>query len=187
MGKTELDKEEVETLVDQAKNGDSEAFGEIYDFYVDAIYRYIFFKVGKEDALDLTENVFLKVWEKLRTYKRGKSYFSSWLFRVAHNTIVDHYRMRKAYTELDTNVPDDKRQNDPVIMTEQNLSHETLQLAIKKLKKKYQQIIILKYINELENDQIARIMKRSEGNLRILKFRALKALKQILEEMNVHY
>lgn len=187
MAKLELDKEEVEKLVVSSQNGNTEAFGKLYDFYVDAIYRYIFFKVGREDALDLTENVFLKVWGNLRSYKRCKSYFSSWIFRIAHNAVVDHYRTRKQYFPLDTDVVDEKLQNNPVVLAEQALSHEVLRTAIKKLKKKHQQILILKYINELENHEIARIMRRSESDLRILKFRALKALKLVLEHMNITY
>lgn len=173
-------------LVAQAQNGDTASFAKIYDFYVDAIYRYIYFKVPKDDALDLTESVFLKVWENLRSYRVSEgSTFSSWLYRIAHNAVVDHYRLHKEYAELDTNIPDEKKDTDPVTMTERRMGQETLRTAISKLKKSYQQIILLKYINELENHEIARVLGRSEGSLRILKFRALKALKRVLENMNI--
>ena len=187
MLKSGLSNKQIEELVLKAQNADIDAFGKLYDHFIDAIYRYVYFKVGKDEALDLTENIFLKVWENLKSYKKGDKHFSAWLFRIAHNTVVDHYRLSKESLSLDLDLPDNKRQNDPVVLTEQRMGSENLHRAIGKLKKKYQQIIILKYINELENQEIARIMRRSEGSLRILKFRALKALKQILEDMNVNY
>jgi len=134
--------------VEKAQHGDTDSFAGLYDFFVNPIYRYVFFKVKKEDALDLTENIFLKVWEKIGSYHReeGKGTFSSWIYRIAHNTVVDYYRLEKEFTGLDENVADDKRQHDPIRMTEQKLSQETLKTAVSKLKKTYRQIILLKFI-----------------------------------------
>lgn len=187
MAQPQLDKQQVEDLVQKAQEGDTEAFGKLYDLFVDPLYRYIFFRIGKEEALDLTENVFLKIWQALHSYKIGSLHFSSWIFRIAHNAVVDFYRLHKEDLPLDYELPETNRSQDPVVLTEQKLSHEVLQKAIAKLSKKYQQIITLKYINELDNEEIARILKKNEGSLRILKFRALKALKKILESMNIHY
>jgi len=189
MAKRDLTAEQIEDLAEKAKMGDTASFAMLYDCFVDPIYRYVFFRVKKDDALDLTENIFLKVWENIRSYRsaEGRGTFSSWIYRIAHNTVVDHYRLQKEYAELDANVADEKRQNDPVQVTEQNLGRETLKKAVSKLKKAYQQIILLKYINELENHEIARIMKRSEGSIRILKFRALRALRDVLENMRINY
>lgn len=184
----DVDKQQVETYLSQAQNGDTDAIAKIYDLYVEPIYRYILFKVGKEEALDLTENVFLKVWENLKSYKTGNMYFSSWIFKIAHNLVVDHYRLTQdSAAPLDIDIADDKAHSNPVLLAEKGLSSEVLSKAISKLKKNYQQVIILKYINDLENREIARIMKRGEGSLRILKFRALKALKQVLLQMGVKY
>jgi RNA polymerase sigma-70 factor (ECF subfamily) len=188
MTKKELDKEQIEKLVKKAQAGDTDSFGELYDYYVDGIYKYIFFKVDRAEALDLTENVFLKTWENIKKYKKIRNkYFSSWLYRIAHNLVVDYYRMRRESVSLKIDVADDKRMNDPIVLAEQALSQEVLRKAISQLKHKYQQIIIYKYINGLNNREIGKIMGRSEGNLRILKFRALKSLRQILEEMNINY
>lgn len=172
-----------------AQLGDTDAFGELYDLYVDNIYRYIYFRVEREEALDLTENVFLKAWENLKSYKKvSNKYFSSWLYRIAHNIVIDHYRGRRETVDItDLNLPDEKRMNDPVVLTEQSLSHDALRKAVGKLNKKYRQLILLKYVSGLSNPEIAKVMGRSEGNLRILKFRALRALRQILENMNVKY
>jgi len=188
MAKKVLTIGEIEQLVEKAQNGDTGSFGDLYDFFIDPIYRYIFFKVKKDDALDLTENVFLKIWENLGSYRKTEgSSFSSWAYRIAHNVVVDYYRITKEHSELDANIADDKKHNNPVVTTERKLGQDALKNAIFKLKKTYRQIILMKYINELENHEIARVLRRSEGSVRILKFRALKALKRILEEMNITY
>jgi len=189
MKKQEPDKEKVEELVLRAQRGDTDAFGELYDLYVDGIYRYIYFRVDREEALDMTENVFLKVWENLKSYRKvNNKFFSSWLYRIAHNIVVDYYRMRKEVVDISKlHLPDEKRMNDPVVLAEQSLSQDVLKEAIGKLNKQYRQLILLKFINGLDNREIAGIMRRSEGNLRILKFRALKSLRRILEEMNINY
>jgi RNA polymerase sigma-70 factor (ECF subfamily) len=183
----DIDREQVEKYVAMVQSGDMEAFGKIYDMYVDSVYRYVFFKVRKEEALDLTENVFLKVWENIKSYKTGKYYFTGWLFKIAHNIVVDYYRLNKDPISLSIDIADKKTDIDPVVLTERGLSSQILKKAIEKLKSQYRQIILLKYINEMENREIARIMRRGEGSLRILKFRALKALKRVLEEMGAHY
>lgn len=188
MAKKVLTTGDVESLVEKAQTGDTGAFGDLYDFFIDPIYRYIFFRVKKDDALDLTENVFLKIWENLHSYRKTEgSSFSSWVYRIAHNAVVDHYRMTKEHSELDANLADEKKHNDPIVRTERKMGQEALKSAISKLKKTYRQVILMKYINELENHEIARVLRKSEGSVRILKFRALKALKQILEEMNITY
>lgn len=176
-------------MAEQAKDGDTVAFGMLYDFFVDPIYRYVYFRVNHDDALDLTETVFLKVWENLQSYHRGitGAGFSSWVYRIAHNVVVDSYRTDKKYGELSFDLPDENRSSNPAVVTEEKLGSENLRKAIRKLKKSHQQVIVLKYINELENHEIGRILRKSEGSLRILKFRALKALKKVLEGMQIKY
>lgn len=177
--------QELDALVGRALKSDTDAFAELYDLFVEQIYRYMSFRVDAEHVFDLTETVFLKVWENLHTYKIGQAYFSAWIFRIAHNVVVDHYRFHKTPLELEESVPDQKNEVNPVLMTERALNQEMLTKALSQLKDKYRQVIVLKYINELENHEIAQIMKMTEGNLRILKFRALKALRKILENMGM--
>lgn len=176
----------IHALVQKAQAGDTEAFAELYDILIQPVYRYIFYKVKKNDALDLTEAVFLKVWEHLKSYSRLKGAFSSWVYKIAHNAVVDYYRMQREHVDLDAVVlPDESKEADPRFMTENRLNQALLQKALSQLKKKYQDVLILRYINGLEHREIARIMRRSEGSLRILKFRALQSLKKIMEDMNI--
>jgi len=180
--------DDVEDLVVQAQAGIADAFGLIYDKFVNQIYRYIYYRVPKEEAEDITGMVFLKAWEKIHQYVPGKSPFSAWLFRIAHNLIVDNYRFKKDvdFDELSADTPEYRREHNPIKMAERNFSSDKLRVAISKLKKAYKQVVILKFINELSNPEVAQVMKKSEGSVRILQFRALKALKKELEDLGVN-
>lgn len=181
-------KEEIEQLVQKFQKGDRDAFAKLYDHYVEKIYKYFFFKSSQEEAFDLTETVFLKVWENIGSYKKKPgSSFASWIFRIAHNLLVDHYRFNKVNVELDESEPDLRRDASPVFLAEQSLSRDTLHSALDKMKSTYREVIMLSFINGLENDEVAEVMKKSEGSLRVLKFRALKELKKLLVEMGIKY
>lgn len=181
-----LSEEQVEQLVIKSQNGDAEAFAKVYDTFVTPIYRYIFYKVKREDVEDLVETLFLKAWENVKRYKkRDKSGFKSWIFRIAHNLVVDHYRVTREHAGLDPRLSDTKKEANPLKLANETLNNDRLQEAIKELKPNYQQVIILKFLNELSNEEISGILKKSEGSVRILQFRALKALKQILSDMGV--
>src|ERR1043165_3026034 len=89
--------QEDAALIKQAVDGDSEAFGVLYVRYMDAIFRYIYYRVGQDiEAEDLTEEVFIRAWEALPSYQIGQFPFTSWLYRIAHNLVIDHPRKRKA-------------------------------------------------------------------------------------------
>jgi RNA polymerase sigma-70 factor (ECF subfamily) len=182
-------KAEIEKLVLRVKEGDQEAFAELYNTFVDRIYRYVYYRVKVEDAEDLVGTVFLKAWENIWKYKAKKGSFSSWIFRIAHNLVIDYYRASKDvdFEELKIDIPSYKREHNPIGVVEQGFDVEVLKCALKKIKKTYQEVIIYKFINELSNAEIALILKKSEGSLRILQHRALKALKVELEEMNIKY
>ena len=176
---------EIEQLVALSKNGDSEAFTKLYDNFINPIYRYIYYRVGPNEAEDLTELVFLKIWENLHQYEAGRRNFSSWIFRIAHNVVVDHYRSFHHKDELSDQVADHREEAKTTRMAEQRLTNDILNEAMKELKDNYRQILILKYINDMSNEEIAYVMGRSQAALRILQFRALKKLKVVLEERGI--
>lgn len=183
-------RERIEQLVREVKNGSHDAFSELYDIFIDSIYRYVFYRVKNEDAEDITETVFLKVWENIKSYKEKKdTYFSSWIFRIAHNVVVDYYRASKdrMVEEIDVSIPDMNREHNPLRKIEKHLDQEVLRNALNKLKKGYQDILIYKFINDLSNAEIAEVLGQSEGSIRILQFRALKALKEEFEQMGIKY
>lgn len=170
-------------LVKKAQNGDSGAFGEIYDTLVKPIYRYIYYRVDRHIAEDLTEETFLKAWQNLSKYKEGVSPFSAWVFRIAHNLVVDHYRKNgEGSAEIDEQHADDKVHASPSQQLNIKLNEIKLRRAVNQLPENYQQIILLKYINEEDNTVIAKVIGKSEGAVRTLQFRALEKLREILEK-----
>jgi RNA polymerase sigma-70 factor, ECF subfamily len=182
--------EEIEVLVLKAQKGNQEAFAELYDVFIDPIYRYVYYRVNQADVEDVVENIFLKIWENVRKYRRQKNTrFSSWIFRIAHNMVIDYYRSNKVheYDELDLNLVDHNREHNPIRKTQDSLNQRDLKAALTKVKKQYRDILIYKFINEFSNKEISQILKKSEGSLRILQFRALRALKKELIEMGISY
>lgn len=173
---------DTDLLVLKAQKGDTEAFAQIYDALVKPIYRYIYYKVPEAIAEDLTEETFFKAWQSLKSYKKSKHPFSSWVFRIAHNLVVDHYRKHKMVEAIDETMADPHESNNPKQQAELKLTQIRLRKVIRQLPENYQQVIILKYINEMENPEIASIIGKTEGAVRTLQFRALAQLRTFLTE-----
>ena len=174
---------EIESLVRRAQSGDAEAFGEVYDKFVVPIYRYIYYRVSRGQAEDLTELVFLRAWEKRKSYKKQKgNTFNSWIFRIAHNIVVDHYRAndKMEVCELDENIPESKSMADPVRQLENKFEQQELILALRELPDLQQQVVVLKFVNGFENCEIAEVIGKSVGAVRVIQFRALNRLKECL-------
>ena len=169
-------------LVEQAKSGDAEAFGQLYDVCIDRVYRFIFFRVSDElTAEDLTSQVFLKAWQNLGRYQ-PKGPFLAWLYAIARNTVIDHYRTHKQTVSLDEAAPiaakDDKLDD----LIELKFEVNSLQESLQYLTEEQQEVITLKFIAEYDTDQIARKMGKSEGAIRALQMRALQALAKVLNK-----
>ena len=174
-------------LVQRAMNGDQQAFGHLYQHYLEPIYRYIYFRVGDvADAEDLTEQIFIKAWEALPQYKPQSGKFSNWLYRIAHNAAVDHHRQRKS-SPLQP-LPDERlpvgRQTSALEEVIRAEEAAVLAAAIAQLSDDQQQVILLRFIEGLRHAEVARLLKRSEGNCRALQFQALAALHRRLVNWN---
>lgn len=185
-----MEQEKIEKLIRSVqKRRDTDAFSKIYDQFVTQIYRYVFFKVPKDDVEDIVETVFLKAWENIDQYSSQVSKsFSSWLFRIAHNLVVDHYRFAQNHPEDSLHefveiIQDERVEHNPLKRAKRELDKDIVRKALDRLSDNHRQIIVLKFLNELENPEIARILDKSEGSLRILQHRALKSLKDVLVEM----
>ena len=174
------EKPDIDKLVIMAQGGDTEAFARIYDELVKPIYRYIFYRAEESIAEDLTEETFLKVWQNLKKYKKGKHPFSSWVFRIAHNLVVDNYRKDKGTQEIDETMADPEENADPSKQINVKLTQVRLRKVIRRLPDNYQEVITLKYINELDNKEIAETTGKSEAAVRIIQFRALSKLRSML-------
>jgi len=184
-----IGKIEEKLLLYKTKEKDKEAFIKAYDLYVDQLYRFVYFKVGsKEEAEDLCSAVFLKTWnyvlsDKLKDHKTLKAL----LYKIARNLIIDHYRKTSGRAAVSF---DDKDRGVEVADEKQNLGQLAelkadllaLESKLPELKNEYREIIIMRFINELSIKEIAEILNKSRGNVRVLIFRALGALRELLNQ-----
>lgn len=175
----------IDDLVQQTQGGDANAFAKLYDCIVSEVYRYIFYRVQRQDVEDLTELVFLKVWENIRKYQKEGVSFRAWVFKIAHNLLIDHYRIHRSILHLDERLKDTSKESDPIHHTEISLNNGLLVKALSQLKRNHREILILKFINELNNIEIARVLNKREGSIRVLQFRALRSLRKELHKIGV--
>ena len=170
-------------LVQRAIGHDAEAFGRLYDMHVDRVYRHIYYRVGNEtDAEDLTQQVFLKAWQAIDRYKRMASPFVAWLMTISHNLVIDLYRTRKDRAYLEAEVLADDSGPSPERAAEASLEQQRLRRAILQLGGDEQQVVMLRFIEGFEFAEIASVLKKKEGNVRVILHRALVKLRNILEK-----
>ena len=170
-------------LMARAIEGDPEAFGDLYERHLDSIYRFVYFRLGDErDSEHLTETVFLKVWEALPGFQIGRSSVRGWLFKIAQNSLIDHYRTRKQEQSLSTLSELSDTRPDVEQQVVAKVEGERIASATSQLRPEHQQVLMLRFINDLSHAEVAEVLGRSEGAVRVLQHRALKALGELLEE-----
>lgn len=173
-------------LVQRAISLDTDAFGRLYDMYVDRVYRHIYYQVGNVmDAEDLTQQVFFKAWQAIDRYKRTASPFVAWLMTISHNLVVDFYRTKKNKTYLEAEVTSDESAPNPELVAETHFEQKQLRKAILQLPKDQQQVILLRFVEGFRNPEVASILGKSEGAIRVILHRALAMLRHILEKEKV--
>jgi len=167
-----------------ASAGNPDAFSYLYEQNVTRIYNYIYYRVGSElEAEDLTSRVFHRAFGHISKYVEKGVPFSAWLYRIAHNLIAnwhrDSHRRREVSLEDQQELP--VHSELPERSVEQSQEMETLLRAIRRLSEDRQQLILLKYLEDLSNGEIAVIMSRTEGAIKSLYHRALIALREELK------
>jgi len=173
-------KEESE-LIEKAKNRDPEAFGLLYDQYLPAIYRFILLKISdKVTTEDLAHQVFLNAWQNIENYKTQGFPFSSWLYRIAHNAVIDYYRTEKKHFNLES-VEEMAASNNLEGKIDQEFELKLIKTAIKELSSEHQSIIIMKFVEGLTNKEIAVALGKSEGSIKVAQHRSLKIIKKIID------
>src|ERR1044071_3275081 len=139
-------------LIDQAKAGDPDAFAKLYDVYVERVSRYIYFRVSEEFEMeDLVSQVFLKAWENLDRYKPGTSPFIAWLYTIARNLVIDHYRTKKNNLPLEEAIAFPSELDLPDESAQTRFDLEAMRYGLQALSKDQQQALVLKYIAGLPN------------------------------------
>lgn len=170
------------TLLEQIRQCDTAALAQVYDDFYDRIYRYVYGYIGQVGAAeDLTANVFFRLLRAVRDGNSPRSNLSAWLYRVAHNLVVDAFR-RKPPEELELAEWLESDEPDPSRTAEQRMQLERVRLALRQLTESQQQVIMLKFFQGMESREVASIMDRSEGAIDALQHRGLRALRKALQQ-----
>ncbi|MFH0806587.1 MAG: sigma-70 family RNA polymerase sigma factor [Candidatus Brennerbacteria bacterium] len=174
-------REHEEELIQKAKSGDAASFGTLYDLYMPRIYRFVFLRTHqKEDAEDLTHRVFMNAWQNLDRYESRGFPFGSWLYRIATNAVIDHYRTARVHAPLEA-IPEE-------ILSEPNGMGEAVDTAIDlhrvrvmltNLEPDQQNVLLMKFVDDMTNKEIADALGKTEGAVRVIQHRAIKKLKEL--------
>lgn len=177
-------KELEQELVKKAQNGETQAFGLLYDAHIEPIYRFVYLKVShKADAEDITQQIFLNAWQNIRRYRHKGFPFSSWLYKIAHNAVIDFYRFHNVRADVDLESAEEIAQENRTDQeADYNLGLEAIKEVVQQLPLDQQSIIIMRFVDDLPTKEIARILEKNEGAIRVTQHRALKQLKQILNK-----
>jgi RNA polymerase sigma-70 factor (ECF subfamily) len=174
------------SLVQRAQQRDSQAFAELYEAYFDKIYRYIAMRVRNEmEAEDLTQQVFMKMLQSITAYKSQGVPFSSWVYRIAHNQVVDFHRHQNKKSTVDIDgMPWLEAEDDPQKQLEQQFDIEELKAAMQQLTVAQQEVLTLRFTSDMPIAQCAEIMGKSEGAIKALQHSAVQALRKTLVGKN---
>jgi RNA polymerase sigma-70 factor (ECF subfamily) len=181
--KKESETKRVRALVDRAQKGDREALEELYLIHFDRIYSYLHVSVGnRHDAEDLTTQTFLKMLESIGKFRWQSAPFSAWLFRIAHNLAMDHFRANKRWQpEEEPPEPDPDESTSAEAGALDSIGRKSMLELIEELSPEQQQVLTLKFVFNFGNAEAATILGKTEGAIKSLQHRALVSLQKQLE------
>jgi len=176
--------DDVRALVERAKRGDREAFEELYLLHFDRIYSYLQLSVGnKHDAEDLTNQTFVKMIESIDRFEWRKVPISAWLFRIAHNLAMDHFRSRRRWqSEEEPPEPPGSEERSAEDEAFRAIGQQSMFELIENLSEDQQQVLTLKFAFDFSNAEVGTILGKSEGAVKSLQHRALGSLQRQLAE-----
>jgi RNA polymerase sigma-70 factor (ECF subfamily) len=177
-----------EDLIHRAQEGEPIVVSAIYERYQRGIFRYLYYRVGdQQTAEDLTSEVFLRMIEALENYNNHKISFQAWLFQIARNLSIDHYRKMSVQQNvpLEDNLPIDEKE--PLELVSQELTSEKLRQALVKLPENQRDVIVMRFISGMPIGEVAESLHKSEDSIKGLQRRALLALREILNQWEVSY
>ena len=170
----------MEQLIARAQAGDRDALEELYLEHFDRIYSYLHMTVGnRHDAEDLTTQTFLKMLESIGKFRRGTAPFSAWLFRIAHNLAMDHFRTTKRWQpEEEVPEPEGAEASSAEDEALQSIGRRSMLELIENLSHDQQQVLTLKFVFNFSNGEAATILGKTEGAVKSLQHRALTSLQK---------
>ncbi len=188
-GRTTPDPQDEERAIESAlvarAKKDTQAFGELYERYVDRIYSYVYSRVqNAEDTEDLTARIFYRALDRLDSYEDRGLPFGAWLFRIAHNLVANWRRDqgRRTFVPIDGMVFPAERRDEPEAAAERREGEKALWAAIERLPEERRRLLFHKFGDQLTNIEIGELMQKSEGAIKSLYFRTLAALRRDLSE-----
>ncbi len=176
--------EEVRRLVERAQRGNRDALEELYLLHFDRIYSYLHMSVGnRHDAEDLTTQTFLKMLESIKRFRWQAAPFSAWLFRIAHNLAMDHFRAHRRWQpEEDVPEPPGSAEPSAEIQAMHAIGRESMMEMIETLSAEQQQVLTLKFVFSFANAEVATILGKTEGAIKSLQHRALVSLQKKIQQ-----
>jgi RNA polymerase sigma-70 factor (ECF subfamily) len=170
-----------EDVVSRAVKGEGEAFAQLYEEHFDKVYRYIHLRLGNQaESEDLTQDVFIKALEAIGSYKWRSLPFASWLFRIAHNKVIDYLRKQGKVEKVALEDVTLAAESDPVRITERNIEIGRLVENIKNLSPAQREVISLRFGAELSIAEVAKILGKSPGTVKALQYNGVVALRNML-------
>jgi len=168
-------------LLKRAKTYDPAALSELYDRYAPKMYAYIYRRVDDAAlAEDLTSELFLRTLQAIQNEQVWRKSFSAWLYRIAHNLVVDHYRHRLPASEIPLDEELAATGGNPAATVETNLDHERLRAAVGRLTPEQQEVLALRFGQGFKAREVGEIMGKTTGSVEALQHRGLAALRRIL-------
>lgn len=177
----------TDTLV-RARRGDSGVITALYERYRLVIFRYLFYRVGDQQAAeDLTSEVFLRMLHALDGYRPQNTSFQAWLFQIARNLAIDHYRKMGLHNHihLEENVISQGEGTDAAV--EHRLDNQQLRRALAKLNEVQRDVIVMRFVAGMPITQVAQTLHKSEDSIKAIQRRGLQSLRVILTEWEIHY
>ena len=175
------DQEFVDRIVTRVQAGENAAVADLFDLYHEPVYRYVASRLREpSDAEDVTQDVFLRVIRALPRYERRGLPFRAWLFTLARNAVIDFHRTRRVHVGLDayTNLPSPEPGPEAESLARSEAA--VVELAMAALTDDHREVVALRFFGDLSSAEVAAVMGRSEGAVRVLQFRALHALRREL-------
>jgi RNA polymerase sigma-70 factor (ECF subfamily) len=172
----------------RAQDGESIAVGDIYDRYQGGIFRYLYYRVGdQQTAEDLTSEVFLRMIEKISNYQDRRISFQAWLFQIARNISIDHYRKLKSRSSIALEEDQPGRAEEPLEVVDRELTSENLCKALRELPANQRDVIVLRFVVGMPIGEAAATLHKTEDSIKGLQRRALITLREVLTEWEVTY
>jgi RNA polymerase sigma-70 factor (ECF subfamily) len=168
-------------LAKRAARRDGVAFAKLYKLYNDKIYRYIYYKSGRTDeAEDMTAQVFFKAWHAIPHYRWKGHPFSTWLYRIAHNRVIDHYRTYRETLPLETAFAQ-LTSADPIEIADRFFTGAKIRAALRRLTRDQERVITLRFLDGYSTAEVAAMLDKDPDAIRALQFRGLRVLRSYLK------